>query len=105
MSHTKQHYEGLLKLVRSELVAKHEGEKEAMAGEIRQLEARVAIMLKDQEQQRLSNGGISCHSGGSFDASGRENGRPVSQTSLSERDIQRLRPLIRTAMTNVKQDI
>ena len=86
-------------------MAKHEREKEAMAGEICQLEARVAIMLKDQEQQRLSNGGISCHSGGSFDASGRENDRPVSQTSLSERDIQRLRPLIRTAMTNVKQDM
>lgn len=74
-----------------------------MAGEIRQLEDRVAIMLKDQEQHRLSNGGISCCSGGSL--GGGENCRPVSQTSMTERDIQRLRPLIRAAMTNVKQDM
>ena len=110
VTHTKQHYEGLLKLVRSELIAKHEKEKLTMAGEIRQLEARVANILK--EQQRLSDGGQSCHSssseaGGGGGGGGAAGGvaRPLSQTSVSEMDLQRLRPLVRTAMTNVKQDM
>ena len=115
VTHTKQHYEGLLKLVRSELIAKHEKEKLTMAGEIRQLEARVANILK--EQQRLSDGGHSCHSnsseagggggGGGAAGGGAAGGvaRPLSQTSVSEMDLQRLRPLVRTAMTNVKQDM
>ena len=103
VAHTKQRYEGLLKLVRSELIAKHEKEKLTMTGEIRQLEARVANILK--EQQRLSDGGRSCRSIGS-DASGGVDGvRPLSQASISEADLQRLRPLVRTAMTNVKQDM
>ena len=102
LTRTKEHYEGLLKLVRNELVTKHEREKATMAGEIQQLEARVANVLK--EQQRLSDGGISHHSGSSFEAHTGEN-RPLSQASLSERDIQRLRPVIRAAMTNVKQDM
>ena len=74
-----------------------------MAGEIRQLEARVANILK--EQQRLSDGGVSCHSSGSEGVGVRVQGRPVSQASISEVDLQRLRPLVRTAMTNVKQDM
>ena len=105
ITHTKQHYEGLLKLVRSELVAKHEKEKLTMASEIRQLEARVANILK--EQQRLSDGGHSCHSNSSEAGGGGGGGgaRPLSQASVSEMDLQRLRPLVRTAMTNVKQDM
>ena len=110
VAHTKQHYEGLLKLVRSELIAKHEKEKLTMAGEIRQLEARVANILK--EQQRLSDGGHSHHSssseaGGGGGGGGAAGGvaRPLSQASISEMDLQRLRPLVRTAMTNIKQDM
>lgn len=101
VAHTKQHYEGLLKLVRSELIAKHEKERLTMAGEIRQLEARVANILR--EQQRLSDGGLSCHSSGS--EASRGVARPLGQASVSEMDLQRLRPLVRTAMTNVKQDM
>ena len=103
VAHTKQHYEGLLKLVRSELIAKHEKEKLTMAGEIRQLEARVANILK--EQQRLSDGGCSCRSIGSDSSGGVDGARPLSQASISKADLQRLRPLVRTAMTNVKQDM
>ena len=90
-----------MKLVWSELRAKHEKEKLTMTGEIRQLEARVANILK--EHQRVSDGGHSCHSSGS-EASGGV-GRLLSQASISEMDLQRLRPLVRTAMTNVKQDM
>ena len=105
VTHTTQHYEGLLKLVRSELIAKHEKEKLTMAGEIRQLEDRVANILK--EQQRLSDDGrhSSHYSSGSETSRGGGGGRPLSQASISEMDLQRLRPLVRTAMTNVKQDM
>jgi hypothetical protein len=77
-----------------------------MAGEIRQLEGRVANILK--EQQRLSDDGRhSRHSSGSETSVGTGGGagRPLSQASISEMDLQRLRPLVRTAMTNVKQDM
>lgn len=107
VTHTTQHYEGLLKLVRSELIAKHEKEKLTMAGEIRQLEDRVANILK--EQQRLSDDGrhSSHYSSGSETSrgGGGGRGRPLSQASISEMDLQRLRPLVRTAMTNIKQDM
>ena len=102
VARTTQHYEGLLKLVRSELVAKHEKEKLTMAGEIRQLEDRVANILK--EQQRVSDGGRH-YSSGSEIGGGGGGGRPLSQASISEVDLQRLRPLVRTAMTNIKQDM
>ena len=103
VAHTKQHYEGLLKLLRSELTTKHERERVAMAGEIRQLEDRVAAILK--EQQRLSDGGMSSQHLSGLETEGRVNVRPLSRTSLSSVDIQRLRPLIRSAMDNVKQDM
>ena len=104
VAHTKQHYEGLLKLVRSELTTKHERERAAMAGEIRQLEGRVATILK--EQQRLSDGGLSSQRLSGFEVDGNdENVRPVSRASLSSVDLQRLRPLVRSAMDNVKQDM
>lgn len=104
IGHTKRHYEGLLKSLRSELTAKYEREKITMAGEIRQLETRVANILK--EQQRLSDVGILCHSSSS-EVSGGEPGRPMSQVSqsVSEKELQRLRPLIRSAMTSVKRDM
>ena len=105
VSHTKQHYEDLLQLVRSELTAKHEQDKLSMAGEIQQLEARVANILR--EQQRSSDGGVSSLSGGSETSTGAAHGwgKPASRTYISEMDLQQLRPLIQTAMTNVKQDM
>lgn len=90
--------------MRSELVAKHEKEKLTMAREIRQLEDRVANILK--EQQRVSDDvRHSFHYSSGSETSGGGGGRPLSQASISEVDLQRLRPLVRTAMTNIKQDV
>ena len=105
MAHTKQHYEGLLKLVRSELVSKHEREKVVMAGEIRQLEARVATLLKEQQCLSSESGLLPSGRSNGFDAKAGENGRPFSRASLSDSDVQRLRPLIQAAMSNVKRDM